>query len=114
MARQSFVTTRVGVRRQNSALLISNETCVRYVVPRGVRQIARLRAELCGSRATATLTATFGLVQEAQSRGEPVAWITLPSSTFFPPDAAAGGIDLDSLAVVRTEPRSQVTVGSVP
>jgi recombination protein RecA len=38
---------------------------------------------------------------EAQWRGEPVAWITLPSSTFFPPDAAAGGIDLSSLAVVR-------------
>ena len=90
MARQSFVTTGV-----------STESKLRVVVPWGVPQIAGRLVELSGSGATATLTAAFGLVLETQWRGEPVAWITLPSSTFFPPDVAAGGIDLDSLAVVR-------------
>jgi recombination protein RecA len=57
--------------------------------------------EISGVGVSATLTAAFGLVLEAQRSGEPVAWITLPASTFFPPDAAEGGVDLDSLAVVR-------------
>ncbi len=90
MARQSFVTTR-----------LSTDSQLRVVVPWGVPQIAGRLVELSGTGATATLTAAFGLVLEAQWRGEPVAWITLPSSTFFPPDAGAVGIDLDSLAVVR-------------
>ncbi len=57
--------------------------------------------ELSGRGATATLTAAFGLVLEAQHRDEPVAWITLRGSSFFPPDARDGGVDLDALAVVR-------------
>jgi recombination protein RecA len=49
------------------------------------------------------LTAVFGLVIDAQQRGEPAAWVTLLESTFFPPDVVAGGVDLDSLPVVRTK-----------
>jgi len=62
--------------------------------------------ELSGNRAAANLTVAFGLVLEAQERGEPAAWVTLRQSTFFPPDAAESGVSLAHLAVVRVaEPR---------
>lgn len=41
------------------------------------------------------------MVHEAQLAGEPAAWISRHDSCFFPPDAAAGGIDLDAMPVVR-------------
>jgi recombination protein RecA len=56
--------------------------------------------ELSGTGAAPKLTLAFALVHEAQRRHEPVAWITCGASTFFPPDAAEGGIDLDCLPVV--------------
>ncbi len=49
---------------------------------------------------TAGLTMAFGLIAEAQLEGEPVAWITTHRSSFFPPDADAGGVDLNALAVI--------------
>lgn len=55
-------------------------------------------SELCGE---ALLTAAFGLVLDAQKRGEPVAWVTQSCAGFYPPDAAEGGVDLDALVVVR-------------
>ena len=57
--------------------------------------------ELSGGAEAAHLTAAFGLVLEVQLCGDRAAWITLEYSAFFPPDAAAGGIDLDALPVVR-------------
>jgi recombination protein RecA len=57
--------------------------------------------EISGHRASANLTVAFGLVLEAQGKDEPVAWVTLSRSTFFPPDVADSGIDLTRLAVVR-------------
>jgi recombination protein RecA len=69
----------------------------------GLRQLAGRIAELSGQGASARLTAAFGLVLEAQHRHEPAAWVTLAASAFFPPDAAAGGVDLASLSVVRVE-----------
>lgn len=57
--------------------------------------------EFSGWQGSARLTAAFGIVLEAQKKNEPVAWITLTDSSFFPPDVAAGGIDLDRLVVVR-------------
>ncbi len=57
-------------------------------------------SELSGFGPTSALSLTFSLVLEAQQRGEPVAWITSRTSTFFPPDAAANGVDLDALPVV--------------
>lgn len=56
--------------------------------------------EISGVGAVASLTSAFGLVLDAQMRAEPVAWITLPETSFYPPDAADSGIDLDALAVV--------------
>jgi recombination protein RecA len=58
-------------------------------------------AELSSDGAAAPLTLAFGLVLDAQRRGEPTAWITGMESAFFPPDAAEGGVDLLALAVVR-------------
>ncbi|MBI3493193.1 MAG: recombinase A [Acidobacteria bacterium] len=57
--------------------------------------------ELSGGQAAAHLTAAFGLVLEAQLCGDRAAWVTLEPSTFFPPDAAAGGVDVEALPVVR-------------
>jgi recombination protein RecA len=57
--------------------------------------------ELSGWGASARLTAAFGFVLEAQQQRDPAAWVSLRGSSFFPPDAAAGGVDLASLTVVR-------------
>lgn len=57
--------------------------------------------EICASHASAPLTQAMGLVVEAQQAGELCAWITLVDSSFFPPDAAAGGVDLEALVVIR-------------
>ena len=58
-------------------------------------------AELSCGAASAVLSLTFRLVLEAQLRGELVCWVTRRESYFFPPDAAASGVDLESLAVIR-------------
>ncbi len=57
--------------------------------------------ELSARGAVATLTAAVELVIEAQVQSEPVAWITLASGMFYPPDAADSGVDLAALVVVR-------------
>jgi len=67
----------------------------------GLEPLSGRLVEISGHRASANLTVAFGLVLEAQGKDEPVAWVTLVSSSFFPPDAAESGIDLSRLAVVR-------------
>lgn len=63
--------------------------------------------ELSGGGATACLTFAIGQVAAAQGRGENVAWIAASPDPFFPPDAAACGVDLAALPVVRApDPRS--------
>jgi len=59
--------------------------------------------ELSGQGATAVLTVAVGLVLEAQHRQEPVAWISDPAATVFPPDVAQHGVDLAALVFVRVE-----------
>lgn len=49
----------------------------------------------------ATLTVTADLLAEAQSRGQPCAWISAGESTIYPPDLARCGVDLEILLVVR-------------
>jgi recombination protein RecA len=56
--------------------------------------------ELSAGAEAAHLTAAFGLVLEAQLLGDRAAWVALGPHSFFPPDVADSGIDLDSLAVV--------------
>lgn len=60
-------------------------------------------AELSGACAAPLLTLAFGLVRQVQQQDEPVAWITRTGSTFFPPDAAEGGVDLAALPVIRLD-----------
>ncbi len=57
--------------------------------------------ELSARGASATLTAAVELVGEAQAQSEPVAWLTLTTGSFYPPDVADSGIDLEALVVVR-------------
>lgn len=57
--------------------------------------------ELSGQGGAAVLTAAMRLVVDAQSRGETTAWVTTRESSFFPPDAAQAGVELDALAVIR-------------
>jgi recombination protein RecA len=56
--------------------------------------------EISGSRASAALTLTFGLVLDAQRHNEPVGWVMTGENFFYPPDAARTGIDIDALVVV--------------
>jgi recombination protein RecA len=58
--------------------------------------------ELSARGATATLTTAMEIVVDAQTQHEPVAWLTLTNGTFYPPDVAECGVDLDALVVVRT------------
>lgn len=57
--------------------------------------------EISGSTARASLTLAVGLVLEAQRQREPAAWCALAESSFYPPDAEAQGVDLDSLVLIR-------------
>ena len=77
---------------------------LRPVVPQApwsLDEMAGRLVEISSSAASAALTLTFTLVREAQERGEPVGWVTLAESFFYPPDVARGGIDLVALVVVR-------------
>jgi recombination protein RecA len=57
--------------------------------------------ELSARGATATLTTAIELVLEAQHAAEPIAWVTLGNTSFYPPDLADSGVDLAALLVVR-------------
>ncbi|HEY7218034.1 MAG TPA: recombinase A [Candidatus Binatia bacterium] len=64
-------------------------------------EVAGRLVEISGSTACAALTLTFVLIREAQERGEPVGWVTMSETSFYPPDAAQNGADLATLVVVR-------------
>jgi recombination protein RecA len=61
--------------------------------------------ELSSEGETASLSAAASIILDAQTRGEPAAWVASGPSTFFPPDFAASGVDLDSLPVIRAADR---------
>lgn len=67
----------------------------------GLGAIRGRLVELSARGASATLTAAFELVVEAQTQGEPVAWLANQAGTFYPPDVADSGVDLAALVVVR-------------
>jgi recombination protein RecA len=58
--------------------------------------------EISASGSTAVLSAAVGLVVEAQLAAEPVAWVTLESASFYPPDVVDSGADISAMVVVRT------------
>jgi recombination protein RecA len=57
--------------------------------------------ELSAAPGAGVLTPAVALVRDAQAQGEPVAWVTPRASAFYPPDAAANGVDMAALTVVR-------------
>ncbi len=57
-------------------------------------------AEISSANGGGTLSLAMALVLDAQREGEPVAWVAAGEGTFFPPDAAAAGVDLGALPVV--------------
>ena len=57
--------------------------------------------EISARGASATLSTAIEIVVDAQTQHEPVAWLTLGNATFYPPDVADCGVDLDALVVVR-------------
>ena len=58
--------------------------------------------ELSAGADGALLSAAMAVVLDTQLAGDPVAWVTVTAATFYPPDAAACGVDLAALVVVRT------------
>jgi recombination protein RecA len=66
-----------------------------------VAELAGRLVELSGDGASAVLTLAMRLVSDAQEAGEPVAWLGSAGQSFYPPDAAESGVDLESLLVVR-------------
>lgn len=86
-----------GVRRASRLdAARADETSARWCLG----ELSGRLSELSGLGAAAQLSLAFGLLGEAQRGGEPAAWVTGQGSTFFPPDAAAAGIDLEALPVV--------------
>ncbi len=71
-------------------------------------EVAGRFVEISSSTGSAALTIAFGLVREAQQRRQPVGWVTFHESSFYPPDAARCGIDLDALVVVRLAQRQSI------
>ncbi len=67
----------------------------------GVWDRAETAGRLVELSGVAALTMAFRLIRDSQKAGDPAAWVGAFGSLFFAPDAVAGGIDLDSLAVVR-------------
>ena len=63
--------------------------------------------ELSAQGDSAQLTIAMGLVAQAQDEGEPCAWISARADMFYPPDAASGHVDLETLVVVRTADSKQ-------
>ncbi|MBN2341024.1 MAG: hypothetical protein JXX29_15215 [Deltaproteobacteria bacterium] len=50
---------------------------------------------------SASLSAVFQVIRDAQEEGETVAWVGGVQSGFYPPDAARWGVDLAAVAVIR-------------
>lgn len=57
--------------------------------------------ELSEELPAGALSFAAGLVVEAQASGEPVAWVAVDRSVFYPPDFGERGIDLAALSIVR-------------
>jgi recombination protein RecA len=94
------------------ARYVDRGAVVRAPRPAGARwcleALAGRLVELGAGDEPALLTAAFTAVLDAQRRGEIAAWVTSARSSFFPPDAAAAGVDLDALIVVRLSAAAQI------
>ena len=68
-------------------------------------ELAGRLCELAADPHGALLTLACAMIRDYQRAAEPVAWITTTRDTFFPPDAARGGVDLAALPVVTVPDR---------
>jgi recombination protein RecA len=57
--------------------------------------------ELSAGASSAGLSAAMSLVVDAQVAAEPVAWISLHETSFYPPDVVECGVDISALAVIH-------------
>ena len=64
-------------------------------------ELAGRLVELSAHQRSAQLTLAVTLVLDAQREAETVAWVTRAGTSFYPPDVAAWGVDLEALVVVR-------------
>jgi len=90
------VLSRPGIRKGHPAGTPSSREWT-------LEALAGRMVELSSEASSATLTAVTSLVLQCQKRGEPAAWILGGTSSFYPPDVAASGVDLAALVVVRAE-----------
>ena len=63
-------------------------------------ELAGRLCELAADPHGVHLTLACTLIRSFQQAAEPAAWVTASRATFFPPDAAHGGVDLAALPVV--------------
>jgi recombination protein RecA len=88
------VLSRPGIRKGHPA---GNPTSREWKL----ETLAGRMVELSSDASSATLTAATSLVLQCQRLGVPATWILGGTSSFYPPDVAASGVDLASLVVVR-------------
>ena len=65
-----------------------------------VHSLSGRLCELATEPGSPWLTLLCRLILNAESAGEPTAWVTASRDTFYPPDFQANGVDLNSLPVV--------------
>jgi recombination protein RecA len=88
--------------------LVPEPTATDSAVPWSLGGLAGRLVELSGDGDSASLTFACGMILEAQEQEEIPAWITTRDRPFFPPDVAAGGIDLAALPVVRVSAEGEL------
>jgi recombination protein RecA len=97
----THVLSRLGIRQGPAGTPTSREWTLEALAGRLV--------EMSSAETSASLTAATHLVLESQRRGEPAAWIATGASSFYPPDVAASGVDLNALVVVRADTTLRAT-----
>ena len=73
-------------------------------------ELAGRLCELASDPHGVHLTLACALIRSFQQAAEPAAWVTASRATFFPPDAAHGGVDLAALPVI-TVPGPEAVLG---
>ena len=66
-----------------------------------LRELEGRLVEISDPQPVAALSFAFVLIHEIQTKGHCSAWIGCADSSFYPPDAAACGIDLRCLPILR-------------
>jgi recombination protein RecA len=103
------VATAVGTLADRTNTLRANELAAAQEAPAwSLEALAGRLVEVTGAASTATLTVCAQVIFQAQQRGRLAAWVGDHRSIFFPPDAAALGIDLAALPVVRVQAPVQI------